>query len=97
MYSLNFHKYKVDIYLWNDGKKLVQVYGLSPIVSISKWVLIRRIAACAPSDAKLLEGGVFAASIYTFIHKIKHLLLIDTDTDVYMYVWVCVYVYVIAL
>ena len=39
---------------WHNNPSL----WLSWVVSIPKWVLIVWHAACAPSDAKLLEGGV---------------------------------------
>ena len=66
-YSLTFHKifhkYRVHIYLWNYGKDNPSLW-LSSIVSFSNWVSIRWIAACALSDAKLLEGGVKQTKIF---------------------------------
>ena len=45
---------------------------LSWTVSIPKWVSIHWHAACAPSDAKLLEGGVHLFSSTSLWDLIKH-------------------------
>ena len=45
--------------LWQNNKSL----WLSWTVSIPKWVSILQHTACAPSDAKLLEGGVKCVSL----------------------------------